>query len=383
MIINWIFWLPVVNRKYTLWIVKYLSTISAWSIMIMVTLQSAFGQSYINVQTGKGYMLAHSPALKDIQGWPNIFKIDYATKLNSKEYHQCLNSPLSGMSLTYMDHGHPATGKSISLSTFLQPTIANWQKHTLSGRIGLGLSHVQNPFDPVRNPQQRAIGSNLNFLVEGQLLYAYDVTPNLGLSFNSGIIHISNAAKKLPNSGLNIISFGLGLNYIIHEENHQPLKKVNGTEIPYGKGEFSHYINMRGGIKSIRLLDYDVFPAFGLNYTMAYRYHTLGSYTIGLDADYNEGYIKEMRAINQTNDDDIPFKHWRWALAAGHEIHMNRLSLVTQFAVYLMRPHSMHHRTYQRYGLKYQLDKSTVVAATLRAHAARADYMEWTVGRKF
>jgi hypothetical protein len=363
---------------------RFIPAISfGWVILLNWAFQPAYSQNYFSFQTAKGYMLAHSSDLRDIHGWPNIFKLDYAIRLNSKEYHHCLNTPLSGVSLTYMDHDHPATGKSVSLSTFLQPTIRKWGRHEVSGRMSLGLSYVQNPFDPVKNPLQQAIGSNMNFFVEGQLLYAYNLTSNLDIGFNSGLIHISNGARKLPNSGLNILAVGIGANYRITGENHIPFKNVNHPELPYEIDDITHYVNFRGGLKSIRILDYDVFPAFGLNYTMAYRYHPIGSYTIGFDADYNEGYIKEMHAVNRAGNDYTPFSHWRWALAAGHELHMNRLSLITQFAYYVVLPHSLHKRTYQRYGLKYELSRKTVIAATLRAHGARADYMEWTVGRKF
>lgn len=343
---------------------------------------SSYSQSYLQFQSSNGHMIAGTDALRAIQGWPNIYKLDYATVLKSKEYHSYLNHPLSGISLTYIDHDHQATGKSLSISGFLQPSIINSGRHDISGRVSVGLSYVQNPFDEIDNPLQRAIGSNLNFFAEGQLIYTYDLSSRLGLNLTSGIIHISNAARMLPNSGFNILSYGLGVRYKLFDESRDPLPSFNNKHLEYDLGGFSHFAYIRGGLKSIRNLDYQVFPALGLNYTLAYRYHALGSFSGGLDVDYNEGFIQERKANNEAIDHYIPFESWRWAIAAGHELHMNRLSLITQYGFYLKRPHPTHRHTYQRYGLKYHLTDRIVIAATLRAHAGRADYMEWTIGRK-
>lgn len=351
--------------------------------LVTFTFFPTFGQSYLQFQSSNGHMLAGTEALRAIQGWPNIYKLDYSTILKSKEYHKYLNNPLTGVSLTYIDHDHEATGKSLSLSGFLQPTIYRIGRHDIAGRVSVGLSYVQNPFDEIDNPLQQAIGSNLNFFIDGQFIYTYDLSSRIDLNIVSGITHISNAARVLPNSGFNILSYGLGVRYKINEESIDMVRGFNHPHLDYSLGRLSHYTYLRGGLKSIRNLDYAVFPAFGLNYTLAYRYHPLGSFSGGLDVDYNEGFIQERKANNEAIAQNIPFESWRWAVAAGHELHMNRLSLITQYALYLNRPHPSHRYTYQRYGLKYHLTERTVIAATLRAHAGRADYMEWTIGRKF
>lgn len=342
----------------------------------------SFGQSYLQFQSSNGHMIAGTDALRAIQGWPNIYKLDYATVLRTKEYHRYLNNPLAGVSLTYIDHDHVATGKSLSISGFLQPSIISSGRHDFAGRVSVGLSYVENPFDEIDNPLQQAIGSNLNFFAEGQLIFTYNLSSRFGLNIVSGITHISNAARILPNTGFNILSVGLGVRYKLFEESMDMVPRFNNPHLEYSLGGFSHYAFIRGGFKSIRNLDNQVFPALGLNYTLAYRYHALGSFSGGLDIDYNEGFVQERIAHNEAIVQYIPFESWRWAIAAGHELHMNRLSLITQYAVYLKRPHPTHRHTYQRYGLKYHLTDKTVIAATLRAHAGRTDYMEWTIGRK-
>jgi len=342
----------------------------------------SFGQSYLQFQTSSGQLFGYSEDMEPLLGNRSIFKIDYATVLNSQEYHRLMKSPLAGASLTYIDHGNEAVGSSISLSGFLQPTIVGGERHNLAGRVSVGLSYVQNPYDPIDNPVQQAIGTHLNFFVEGQLIYTYDLTSRFDIQLLSGITHISNGARRLPNTGFNILSVGLGARYKLYDQSTNIIPAFNGRELGYEVGNISHYGIIRGGFKSMRNLDNRVYPAIGFNYTAAYRYHGLGSFTGGLDVDYNEGFVREQMALNEEQEGYTPFTSWRWAAAIGHELHMNKLSLITQYAFYLRKPHPTHNIAYQRYGLKYQVGEKTALALTLRAHGGRADYMEWTVGRK-
>ncbi len=355
-----------------------------WGYLIVFLLATyvCHGQSYLNVQVSRGYTIAHHQDLREIQGIPNIYKIDYGFILDGKAYQKALGMPEAGLSLTFMDHDNMYTGKSLSLSSYMQPQILGNQRQGLYGRLGLGLSYVQNPYDYDDNPLQLAIGSKVNFIGEGQLIYGIQVSESFRLQVQGGITHISNAARKLPNSGLNILHAGIGGAVRISEESKPAWKSFNDPEKDAELGKWTPYVHGRFGLKSIRVLNYRVFSAGGAGLQAAYRYGVLGSYLVGLDVDYNEGFIMERKEVNRHLEDPISFHRVRWAVAAGHELHMNRLSLVTQVGFYLRRPHANHPVIYQRYGLLYRVTDRWIVGATLRAHAARADYMEWTLGRK-
>ena len=350
--------------------------------LVFFIFSPALGQSYVQFQTSSGQLFGYSEDMEPLLGNRSIFKLDYATVLNSQEYHRLMNNPLAGASLTYIDHGNDIVGSSISLSGFLQPSIIGGERHDLSGRVSVGLSYVQNPYDPIDNPSQQAIGTHFNFFVEGQLIYTYNLTSRFDAQLISGIIHISNGARRLPNTGFNILSLGIGGRYKLNDQSSNFIPAFNGPEMGYEMGHLSHYVFLRGGIKSMRNLGNSLYPAVGFNYTAAYRYHPLGSFSGGLEVDYNDGFVREQMALNQEQESYTPFTSWRWGVAVGHELHMNKLSLITQYAFYLRRPHPTHNIAYQRYGLKYKIGEKTAVALTLRAHGGRADYMEWTVGRK-
>ncbi|MCH7412911.1 acyloxyacyl hydrolase [Belliella sp. R4-6] len=330
-----------------------------------------------------GSTIIHNSEVSPVKGYPRFVKLDYFSRLNAKEYHDHMNNPIAGVSFTYLDHDNALVGRSYALSGFLQPIIKAWGKSEVSYKVSLGLAYVENPFDPVKNDLQKAIGSNVNYFVEAQLVYNYSLTDKLGLNAHAGLTHISNAARRLPNSGLNIVFAGFGVNYQIAEENPKAFEKVNQKTLDYKLERINHAIYIRSGVKSIRALDFAVFPAYGINYTSSYRYSPIGSWTAGLDLDYNVGYIRERQARVDEYGQSGSFDRWRTGFAVGHDLHMNKLVFVTQFATYLKRPDETHKLFYQRYGLKYHLSSNWQVAATLKAHGGRADYMEWTLGYVF
>ncbi|WP_114752436.1 acyloxyacyl hydrolase [Pleomorphovibrio marinus] len=349
---------------------------------VISSVECSFGQSYLNLQVSRGYTLAHHQELRDIQGIPNIFKVDYGFILKDKAYQKALGNPEAGLSLTFMDHDNSYTGRSLSLSSYLQPQILGNERHGLYGRLGLGISYVENPYDYHDNPLQLAIGSKINFFGEGQLIYSYWVSETFRLQVQGGITHISNAARKLPNSGLNIIHAGVGGAMKLSKESKPAWKSFNHPEKEHELGKWTPLVFGKLGLKSIRVLNYKSFPVAAATLQAGYRYSLLGSYLLGLDVDFNDGYIQERREVNRHLEEPISFHRLRWALTAGHEFHMNKLSLVTQLGVYVHSPHSGHPLMYQRYGLHYRISKNWLVGATLRAHGGRADYMEWTLGRK-
>lgn len=351
--------------------------------LVFVFLERGSGQTFLQFQTNQGYTIPHNSDVRELKGFPLMMKLDYSVRLKTKEYHEKMNFPLAGVSLTYIDHDNVDTGSSLAIGGFLQPTIATWGKHQLSNRVTFGMAYVENPFDPVNNQIQKAIGSNVNYYGEAQLLYTYQLSEIIGVNAQTGITHISNAARKLPNAGLNIVFAGAGINYRISEHSSQVFGKFNQRNLPYQLGELKHMLIFSAGARSVRALDYAVFPAFGLSHLSALRYSALGSWTMGLDVDYNRGYISERRLINQNSNGENPFYSFRPGVSAGHQLHMNRLSLLTQFAAYVIRPHANHNYFYQRYGLHYQIGENWLVAAALRAHGGRADYMEWSLGYRF
>ena len=77
-------------------------------------------------------------------------------------------------------------------------------------------------------------------------------------------------------------------------------------------------------------------------------------------------------------DPDTDYK--RVGLFVGHELFINKLSLVTQFGYYVYYPFDFEGRTYQRIGLKRYFGDRWFGALTLKSHAAKAEALEFGIG---
>ena len=64
----------------------------------------------------------------------------------------------------------------------------------------------------------------------------------------------------------------------------------------------------------------------------------------------------------------------------GHELFINRMSLITQVGYYIYYPFDFEGRTYLRIGLKYYFGKKWFGALTLKSHGAKAEAIEFGVG---
>lgn len=341
-----------------------------------------YGQTYLRFQSATGQTISNE-RLKDLSGFPHFYKVGYAYKLKGKPYHEAFNNPLCGFSLSYINHNNDITGRSLSLSGYLEPTIWHRKRHTISWRLSIGMSKVEKPFHPIDNPDQIGIGSSFNLFGELQFLYLFQITDQSSIDLFGGISHISNGAMRRPNAGLNVLHLGIGTTYKLSSESKYFAKWFNEEEMEREPKKITHHIVFRYGLNSIQSRDYKRYPAYGMNYTSAVNYSTIGSYTVGLDVDYNQGYIEGHKAFNEWREDEVEFRRLRWAAVVGHEFHLNKLTVLTQCAVYLFRPDDNHPLVYQRYGFRYPIHDNVNIAATLRAHNGRADYLEWTAGFMF
>ena len=79
---------------------------------------------------------------------------------------------------------------------------------------------------------------------------------------------------------------------------------------------------------------------------------------------------------NVSGDEDYK----RVGLFVGHELFINRMSIVTQLGYYVYYPFDFEGRTYFRIGLKRYFGKKFFGAITLKSHGAKAEAVEFGIG---
>ena len=70
----------------------------------------------------------------------------------------------------------------------------------------------------------------------------------------------------------------------------------------------------------------------------------------------------------------------RVGLFVGHELFINKTSIVTQLGYYVYYPFDFEGRVYSRFGIKRYFGKKVFGALSLKTHAAKAETVEFGIG---
>src|SRR5699024_7469829 len=113
-----------------------------------------------------GFIIPHSKSIQDVAySKPRGFQIDYARHLNTQamwDYFGCY--PRLGFSFSYTDYDNPdILGNSYSLFAYFEPFVSFRSRFNPSFRFGVGMSYLDNVYDPEANPHNLFYSSSFSF----------------------------------------------------------------------------------------------------------------------------------------------------------------------------------------------------------------------------
>ena len=139
----------------------------------------------------------------------------------------------------------------------------------------------------------------------------------------------------------------------------------------------------RSGINESDVLGSGQFPFYILSTYLDKRISHKSALQIGADVFFSN-FLKEYiyyRSVAFPSDSlDPETDYKRVGIFAGHELFINKMSVVTQFGYYVYYPFDFEGRTYLRVGLKRYFGNKWFGAVTLKAHAAKAEAVELGIG---
>ena len=296
-----------------------------------------------------------------------------------KEWEELYNYPDIGYSFVYQDMNNSTLGKNFGLYAHFN---FYFFKRNMQFRVGQGIAYNTNSYDRVKNFRNNAYGSD--FMSSTILMLNYhkeNIFKGLGFKAGLSIIHYSNGNVKSPNTSTNTIAFNAGLTYDLdggkpaeyltipdREKVIEPLRYnfafrtgINESDV-IGLGQhpfyiFSGYADKRLGRKSAIQLGADVFFSNFLKDLIRYQSIAFPEYGVSADDDYK-----------------------RVGLFVGHELFINKMSIITQLGYYIYYPFDFEGRVYNRVGMKYYFGKKVYGAITLKSHGAAAEAVELGIG---
>ncbi|WP_425638373.1 acyloxyacyl hydrolase [Algoriphagus yeomjeoni] len=239
-------------------------------------------------------------------------------------------------------------------------------------QIGLGLN--MNPYDAETNSINGFVGSAVNAHIHFGLKASYNISNSFNVFTSVGTKHYSNGSIKKPNSGINFIPIALGIQVQLDQEEFQPGPK---PDFPPLEKRFYWDIAAYTGLKSYEIGEKAYFRGgLGLNYLWELSY----KYRVGLGVDwfYGAGAKQRFPSENVRFTDVNSFAivgSWEWKLT-------EKLYMPIAIGVYLDKA-ALNQETasfYERIGVRYRMNQNLFAGVQIKAHKAKADFFEFTLG---
>lgn len=353
-------------------------------ILLVHYVQSQEDKKYysFDVNNFYGTILKHNPDISHlITGHPSGVLLSVNRKtFGNKEWERLYNSPDYGLSFIYQDMDNEFLGQNFGV--YLHYNFYFF-KRLLMFRLGQGLAYTNSPYDEDDNFRNVAYGSHFMSSTFAMLnLKKENILGGLGFQMGLGVIHYSNANFKAPNKSTNTLVFNAGFNYVLDSQYPENVEKekeeVRGSE-PLGYGFI-----FRSGINESDVVGSGQFPFYTFAVFADKRLNKKSSVQLGAELFFSKALERfidfrasgAFRNDNTTGDEDAK----RIGLSLGHELRINKISVLTQLGYYIYYPYDFEGQVYNRFGLRYYANKNIFGSVTVRSHAAKAEAVEFSIG---
>lgn len=328
-----------------------------------------------------GSILLHNPDISHlISEHPGGLILGLSRKtFGHQEWEALYNYPDLGYSFVYQDMNNGTLGKNFGLYAHYN---FYFFKRYLQFRIGQGIAYTTNPYDKDENFRNNAYGSD--FMSSTYLMLNFHkekIFGGLGLKAGISIVHYSNANVKAPNTSTNTFALNAGLIYDFN--GGEQIEYIAAKDREKVSEPLGYNFTFRTGINESDVIGSGKYPFYILSGYLDKRLGRLSAIQVGADIFFSN-FLKELIRYQSiafpeygvAADDD--FK--RVGLFLGHELYINKVSLITQLGYYVYYPFDFEGKVYNRVGLKRYFGNKMYGAITLKSHGAAAEAVEFGVG---
>ncbi len=319
-----------------------------------------------------GFIARHRDSMNDLIEDPiKAINITLGRQMFGQQaWEQTFLYPAYGMGFYAADLGNQDNlGYGYALYGFM--TLPLWESEKIKWhyQFELGLVYVTEG--------NIAVGSHTNVFIGATLGMQYALTERLWLVNELSGNHFSNGATKMPNLGLNPLTYRLGINYRLNREANE--RVVHETATDYATDDFAVVYN--AGIKEIKPAGGDKYfiSSIMLDYTHALTAkHRIG---FGLDWIYDSSFFTrfEREGVLDLSQAAI----MQYALHLSYRFDVHRFSVIAQQGFHLYSKWTDDGSSFQRAGLRYRISKRTLLNLTIMSKGGVAYFTEWGVGLRF
>ena len=354
-------------------------------------LPDSLRQIVLAVRFHSGSIFAHNTYVQNTKGiHPTGFEFEYshlqsdsATVTNFKCY------PRSGFSFTYVDFNSDLLGRSYSAAYFLEPNYRLGNKLKLNGRASSGFSYLTNPFDSIKNPQNRTYSGHINIFLQLGLGLSYPLNNQIDLYAMGNFFHNSNGGLLLPNAGINYLNASIGLKYYSQSARLPVYDKERDTSWKHQPVhiDVSWYYSPKGGYNRTAM---SFAPArkfvLGASVQFSKQVSRIDAITGTTEIYYDDALRSIKHIFRQDSSSNILV-----GVLVGHQFLLNRFIFSQELGVYVFKETKRYNETYQdlfhtlyeRWGISYSIRKRWSVGINILTHAQIADFIDGRVIYRF
>ncbi len=307
-------------------------------------------------------------------------RIGWQTHGGKDFYNRLYNYPVYGLGVYASTFHSTEIGKPIALYGFVAVPMfpARFRRWDLNYRISLGVASNFRPFDAEENPLNIMLGSRQNVFADIGAQVNYRLNNRWQAGAGIAFHHFSNGAIRLPNMGINLLPLTLSLTY-----RNSDRVQFTPVTIPPAERDGRMHIHYAAGIKQMSrdINDRYFKSTLGVYWSLpAGHKWRLG---VGGDLFYaNSGARKEFAGERAGKLSAV--------LSGGPALYVDhiltrRLYLNGNAGWYLNRNefNGEVRPVFLRIGIRYKVLRNLYTGVSIKAHNAKADYIEWTTGYTF
>jgi len=344
---------------------------------------SLFDPGYtISVRGHAGFLISHRENMSHlVNGHIGGFEINLDRQTSgSQSWHESFNRPFVGVGIKHVWLGNPEQlGTATAVFGYMGFPLIKRERFIFHYKWSGGLGWVSRPFDREDNYKNTAIGSSLNMTASILLETRYRVTERIWFSSGFGFNHWSNSSVEVPNLGINVPTFTLGIQGYFGDLLLE-LEKQEVVDLPR---EIEFIVFGAPGIREIHPVDgqlYGVAHAFA---EVVRRMDNKRKVGIGLDLFYDASDLE----VNNRNTSNVFLDNGsefvKLGIHASHELVFGRFSAVVQMGIYLRNNFAMDGPLYHRMSYRYYVGERLFIDGGFKSHWAVAENFEIGVGYKF
>jgi hypothetical protein len=351
---------------------------------------------FVDISYHQGPVLAHHEKMKSLVR-NNFISVDAKVGFqcvgnndSNKIWQQKLAYPSYGFGVLYTDFQSSDIGRPFAGYMFFNMPLKRLKRSVFNVEFCTGAAVGFRKYDAETNPNNIAIGSNLNAFVALGTNYEIKISQRLDVKAGVRLAHFSNGTFTQPNLGLNLLDFFIGTKYYFQHYQENDRKKI------FERKEFKKYtferfkpkyeISLFATIanKQIpvpanigKLNESPNYLAGSLTIDFLRQFNSFQKIGLGMVVFYDQ-------SLEGNPKEDIgQLGYFTQGIHISSELKASKFALMGNVGIYTFRKVFRDFPLYTRLGLRYYVNKNLFISAILKAHLGNADMAEWGIGYRF